>query len=84
MSKLDVGASTVSRRQLAVPPIKSARPRQRHAADLAPILEELTAASVKSLSAIADALNARNVRTPSGIGRWHAAQVARVLARLPA
>jgi hypothetical protein len=52
------------------------------AADLAPILAELRGAGVTSLSGIAEALNARNVRTPSGIGRWHAAQVARVLRRL--
>jgi hypothetical protein len=54
------------------------------AADLAPVIAELRAAGITSKKGIARALNARSIRTPRGIGRWRAIQVARVLARLPA
>jgi DNA invertase Pin-like site-specific DNA recombinase len=52
------------------------------AADLAPTIAELQAAGVKSLRAIAAALNERGIPTSSGEGEWQAVQVARVLARL--
>jgi hypothetical protein len=50
--------------------------------DLAPIVRELQANGVTSLNGIAAALNARGVPTPAGSGRWHPAQVARLLKRL--
>jgi hypothetical protein len=51
---------------------------------LAPLIKALQAASATSLNGIAEALNARGVVTPAGGGQWHATQVRRVLARLPA
>jgi recombinase len=54
----------------------------RKAAELAPVIAELRAAGIKSLSAIAAALNARGVRTPLGHRHWYASQVASLLARL--
>jgi DNA invertase Pin-like site-specific DNA recombinase len=52
------------------------------AVDLAPIVAELRAAGVTSLRAIAGALSDRGIRTPRGVGRWHAGTVAQLLARL--
>jgi Recombinase len=52
------------------------------AAKLAPIVKELEAAGVTSLSRIAAALNERGIPTPSGSGRWYHAQVRRLLARM--
>jgi hypothetical protein len=54
----------------------------RAAADLAPIIDELRAAGITSLKAIAAALEERHVPTPGGSGHWRATQVRRVLARL--
>jgi hypothetical protein len=56
----------------------------RAAADLAPIIAELRAAGITSLNGSADALNARGVPTAAGSRHWYAAQVSRMLARLPA
>lgn len=52
---------------------------QRHADAVAPVLREL--APGRSMRALAAELNARHIRTPRG-GQWHAASVARVVARL--
>lgn len=52
------------------------------AADLAPIIKAIQAAGITSLIGIARALNERGMLTPTGRGRWHAMQVARVLKRL--
>ena len=52
------------------------------AADLAPTIAELRAAGARSLRAIAAGLNARGIPTATGTGKWEAAQVAWVLARL--
>jgi hypothetical protein len=52
------------------------------AADLAAIVAELRAAGA-SLQAIAASLNERGIPTATGVGEWRAAQVWRVLARLP-
>jgi hypothetical protein len=54
------------------------------AVDLAPIIRELRAAGITSLNGIAEALNERRVPHPAGSHHWHAAQVARLLKRLPA
>jgi DNA invertase Pin-like site-specific DNA recombinase len=59
------------------------RARQQ-AADIAPTIEELQAAGVTSLRAIAEALNERGIPTARGVGEWKAGQVRRVLSRLPA
>jgi hypothetical protein len=55
---------------------------KRTAAYLAPVVAELRGVGITSLNAIADALNARNIPTPTGSGRWHAMQVSRLLKRL--
>jgi hypothetical protein len=55
----------------------------RAAADLAPIIADLRAAGVTSLNGIAAGLNERRVPTPAGSGHWYAAQVSRLLKRLP-
>jgi hypothetical protein len=54
------------------------------AAKLAPLITALQAASVTSLRAIAAELNRRGIPTAAASGQWQAAQVRRVLARLPA
>jgi Recombinase len=53
----------------------------KRAADLVPIVEELHAAGVTSLRAIAAALDERGIPTAAG-GRWHHSEVRRLLARL--
>jgi len=54
------------------------------ATDLAPIIEELKASGVSSLTAIAKALTARGIPTARGGNVWTPAGVSRVLARLRA
>jgi hypothetical protein len=56
----------------------------RAAADLAPIIAELRAAGITSLTGIATALEERGVPTPAGSDHWRAVQVRRLLARLAA
>jgi DNA invertase Pin-like site-specific DNA recombinase len=48
---------------------------------LAPVIEELRTVGVTTTTALADALNARSIPTARG-GRWHAASVARLVARI--
>jgi len=50
------------------------------AADIMPILEGIRRSGATTLSAIADALNARGIRTARG-GHWHVSTVQNVLAR---
>ena len=52
------------------------------AASLAPILTKLRAGGVTSPRALAAALTARNIPTPSGRGSWSAQRVRRVLKRI--
>lgn len=52
-----------------------------HARDLAPIINDIQAAGVQSLGAIAAELNARHIQTRRG-GRWHASSVRNLLARI--
>jgi hypothetical protein len=54
------------------------------AADLAPIIAELQAVGITSLTGIAAALQERGVPTPAGSSHWRAVQVRRLLARLAA
>jgi DNA invertase Pin-like site-specific DNA recombinase len=61
--------------------------RQRaadRATDIAPTIKSLQAAGATSLRAIAAGLNEAGIPTAKGNGTWSAAQVARVLERLPA
>ncbi len=53
----------------------------RHARDLAPVLEDIRAHGHSSLGAIAAELNARGMLTRRG-GRWHKSTVINLLARL--
>jgi hypothetical protein len=53
-------------------------------ADLAPIIAELRAAGITSLTGITEALNERGIPTARGSGRWYHPQVGRLLARLQA
>jgi hypothetical protein len=62
---------------------RQARADER-AAKLAPLIKTLQATGVTSLNGLAVALNARGVVTPAGGSQWHATQVRRVSARLPA
>jgi DNA invertase Pin-like site-specific DNA recombinase len=57
---------------------------QRRAADIQPIIAELQAGGFQTLRTIAAELNARGIPTTSGMGRWQANSVKRLLARLPA
>jgi DNA invertase Pin-like site-specific DNA recombinase len=52
----------------------------RHAANVMPVIREITAAGVTTLLGIAKALNARGVHTARG-GAWYAQTVANVLVR---
>jgi DNA invertase Pin-like site-specific DNA recombinase len=51
-----------------------------HAASVVPIIKEIRAAGISSLEGIAQALQARGIRTARG-GRWHAQTVRNVMLR---
>ena len=51
---------------------------ERHAKDLAPVVEDIRASGRTSLGAIADELNARGMLTRRG-GRWHKSTVMNLL-----
>ncbi|PMQ02966.1 DNA-invertase [Dyella sp. AD56] len=52
-----------------------------HARNLHPVIEALAAEGIKSLGAVAEALNGRGMLTPRG-GRWHKSSVRNLLDRL--
>ncbi|HEY1124748.1 MAG TPA: recombinase family protein [Sphingobium sp.] len=52
----------------------------RHAADLAPVIDQLRSGGILSLPGLARALNERKMETPRG-GRWHPSSVRNLLAR---
>ncbi len=52
----------------------------QHAASAAPIIKEIRAAGISSLEGIAQALQARGIKTARG-GRWHAQTVRNVMLR---
>lgn len=52
------------------------------AADLGVTIKALQTEGITSLGKLAKALNERAIPTPSGRGRWHPAQVGRVLRRV--
>jgi DNA invertase Pin-like site-specific DNA recombinase len=58
-----------------------ARNADRHAQDLAPVIEDIRAGGATSLRAIAAELNARGMLTRRG-GRWHVSTVVNLLDRL--
>jgi len=59
--------------------VKAAKAAKRKA-DLMPMIEDIQAAGIKSLSGIARELNARDVPTAWGKGQWAATQVKRLVA----
>lgn len=59
------------------------RQAAERAADLAPIISQIQAAGHSTLAAIADELTRQEIPTARGCKEWKAAQVARVLARMP-
>jgi hypothetical protein len=61
---------------------KSAKATAR-AVDLLPVIAEVRAAGIATLSGIAEALTAGGVPTPSGRGAWSAATVMRLDRRVP-
>jgi hypothetical protein len=90
-----LSATLCCRRSQAVQNYMSYPPTARHraakartaganerAAKLSPIVKDIQAAGITSLSGIAEALNKRRVPTPRDRGRWPASQVQRPLARL--
>ena len=56
---------------------------ERHAMDLAPVLEALRATGITTLRGIAAELNARGMRTRRG-GQWHVSNVGNLLRRVNA
>ena len=58
-----------------------ARNAERHARDLAPVVEDIRAGGATSLRAIAAELNDRGMLTRRG-GRWHVSTVTNLLDRL--
>jgi len=54
---------------------------ERHAQDLAPVVADIRATGATSLRAIADALNARHMRTRRG-GAWGVSNVRNLLVRV--
>jgi hypothetical protein len=52
------------------------------AAQLLPVMEEIQAAGMTTLRAIAAALNEKAIPTPWGRGIWRASQISRVLGRI--
>jgi Recombinase len=58
-----------------------ARNAERHARDLAPVVEDIRSGGAKSLRAIAAELNDRGMLTRRG-GRWHVSTVMNLLDRL--
>lgn len=75
--KLGTAASSTTAAKARAALSQSARQK---AVNLLPVVESVRAAGATSLRAIATALEARGVRTPSGKVQWHAATVARVMA----
>jgi hypothetical protein len=78
--RLLAGSPGQARRAAAA---KSAKATAR-ATDLLPVIAEVRAAGVATLSGIAKALTARGVPTPSGRGAWSPATVMRLDRRVQA
>jgi DNA invertase Pin-like site-specific DNA recombinase len=74
-----LGSARMAEVNIAGHAVQTAQANQ-FAANVLPIINEIRAAGVTELKAIAAALNARGVRTVRG-GQWEATQVKRILAR---
>ena len=79
------GAAALRRAGKGGAPLRAAiaRNADRHAQDLAPVVEDIRAGGATSLRAIAAELNARGMLTRRG-GRWHVSTVMNLLDRLAA
>ena len=77
------GAAALRRAGKGGAPLRAAiaRNADRHARDLAPVVEDIRAGGATSLRAIAAELNARGMLTRRG-GRWHVSTVMNLLDRL--
>ena len=77
------GAEAVRRAGKGGAPLREAvaRNADRHAQDLAPVVEDIRAGGAVSLRAIAAELNGRGMLTRRG-GRWHVSTVTNLLERL--
>ena len=77
------GAAALRRAGKGGAPLRAAvaRNADRHAADLAEVVEHIRASGSTSLRAIAAELNARGILTRRG-GRWHVSNVKNLLERL--
>ena len=77
------GAEALRRAGKGGAPLRAAisRNAERHALDLAPVVEDVWACGATSLRAIAAELNARGMLTRRG-GRWHVSTVLNLLDRL--
>ena len=78
-----LGAEALRRAGKGGAPLRAAiaRNADRHAADLAPVVDDIRGAGHTSLRAIAAELNARGMLTRRG-GRWHVSTVTNLLGRL--
>jgi hypothetical protein len=77
------GAAALRRAGKGGAPLREAiaRDADRHARDLAPVVDDIRAAGATSLRAIAAELNGRGMLTRRG-GRWHVSTVMNLLERL--
>ena len=77
------GAAALRRAAKGGVPLRAAiaRNAERHARDLAPVVEDIWASGATSLRAMAAELNARGMLTRRG-GRWHVSTVTNLLDRL--
>jgi hypothetical protein len=77
------GADALRRAGKGGAPLRAATERNadRHARDLAPVVEDIRAGGTTSLRAIAAELNARGMLTRPG-GRWHVSTMTNLLDRL--
>ncbi len=78
------GAAALKRAGKGGAPLREAiaRNADRHAQDLAPVVEDILTGGALSLRAIAAELNGRGMLTRRG-GRWHVSTVTNLLDRLP-
>jgi hypothetical protein len=81
--RLGIGGNLAHHHALLAAPRREPKATAR-ATDLLPVIAEVRAAGVATLSGIAKALTARGVPTPSGRGVWSPATVMRLDRRVQA
>jgi DNA invertase Pin-like site-specific DNA recombinase len=79
------GAAALRRAGRGGAPLRAAiaQNADRHARDLAPVVDDIRAGGATSLRAIAEELNGRGMLTRRG-GRWHVSTVMNLMRRLDA